>query len=178
MNAQPASFMQSTLESLFACKAWANEELFESLSRIDASAYSAEVHNAIRILNHVYVVDSIFKGHLEGLPHGHTGTNTQDTPTLGDLAARVKVIDRWYQSYVLTTPKSALTKVLAFTFTDGDSGVMTSEEILLHVATHGAYHRGAAGQAMRTTNVAPPRDLFTRFLRLARMDPLSVPSPQ
>lgn len=154
----------SALRSLFAYKAWANEELFAALEKIDGDAHATEVHNAIRILNHVHVVDCIFKGHLLGVSHDHTATNTKETPALHALAASAKEVDGWYLSYVNDLSFSARQELIRFTFTDGDSGLMSREEILLHVITHGGYHRGAAGQIMRSALTAPPRDLYTRFL--------------
>ena len=157
----------SALGSLFAYKAWANAELFAALGAVDASAHPDEARNAIRILNHVYVVDRIFQAHLEGKAHAYTATNTKETPTVQALAAAVKELDTWYVSYAEGLAPSALREQVRFMFTDGDSGSMSREEILLHVVTHGGYHRGAAGQVMRGASVAPPRDLYTRFLHIA-----------
>jgi uncharacterized damage-inducible protein DinB len=55
---------------------------------------------------------------------------------------------------------------LSFQFTDGDAGTMTREEMLFHVITHGAYHRGNVGQVLKDISVAPPRDLYTKFLHV------------
>ena len=44
---------------------------------------------------------------------------------------------------------------------------MSREGILLHVLTHGGYHRGNVGQVLKSIAVDPPRDLYTRFLRTA-----------
>jgi uncharacterized damage-inducible protein DinB len=134
------------------------------LAEIDAAAFPAEVHGAIRILNHAHVVDCIFKGHLTGVPHGYAATNTKETPALATLAAATKEVDAWYVSYVGALSPGALQDRIRFTFTDGDAGLMSREEILLHVITHGGYHRGQAGQVMRGASAAPPRDLYTRFL--------------
>jgi uncharacterized damage-inducible protein DinB len=41
---------------------------------------------------------------------------------------------------------------------------MSREEILLHVITHGGYHRGNVGQVLKSISMAPPRDLYTKFL--------------
>jgi uncharacterized damage-inducible protein DinB len=43
---------------------------------------------------------------------------------------------------------------------------MTREEMLFHVLTHGSYHRGNVGQILKNLSVAPPRDLFTKFLHV------------
>lgn len=159
----------STLQSLFGYKVWANDELFAALATVDVQKHPAETHTAMRILNHVYVVDCIFKAHLTGSAHDYAATNTQETPSLRDLAAAVKETDAWLMAYVNTLPEAFLQEQVRFVFTDGDGGMMSREEILLHVATHGGYHRGAAGQAMRSAAVAPPRDLYTRFLHLAEL---------
>lgn len=164
MTATAPQDASTTLRSLFACKAWANEELFAALAAVDAGKHPAEAHTAIRILNHVHVVDCIFKAHLAGSAHGHTATNTTETPTVPALAAAVKETDAWFIDYVASLPAASLQEQLRFVFTDGDTGRMSREEILLHVITHGGYHRGAAGQVIRTASVAPPRDLYTRFL--------------
>jgi uncharacterized damage-inducible protein DinB len=157
----------STLQTLFAYKAWANEELFALLGTIDAAAHATALHSAIRVLNHAHVVDCIFKGHLSGVPHGYPATNTKETPALQSLAAAAREVDAWYVAYVASLPAAGLQEQLRFTFTDGDAGLMTREEMLLHVITHNGYHRGQAGQVMRGAAVAPPRDLYTRFLHIS-----------
>ena len=80
----------STLhKSLFDYKAWTNAELFVALARLDSDKHASERHTAIRLMNHIYVVDRIFAGHLTGVAHGYTGTNTTATPTLEELRAAV-----------------------------------------------------------------------------------------
>jgi uncharacterized damage-inducible protein DinB len=164
MTHEAPSLAPSNLRSLFAYKAWANEELFGALAGLDAAAHPAEVHDAIRILNHVYVVDRIFKAHLEGLAHDYAATNTKATPSLQALTDAVKEVDSWYLAYAGNLAPSLLQEGVRFAFTDGDTGVMSREEILLHIINHGTYHRGAAGQVMRSASAAPPHDLYTRFL--------------
>jgi uncharacterized damage-inducible protein DinB len=165
-NQQSQGTGTTALQSLFGYKAWANHELLNLLSTVDAAAHPSAVHTAIRVLNHTHVVDCIFKGHLTGVPHGHAATNTQNTPALPALARAMREVDAWYVDYVARLAPAALQERVRFTFTDGDVGLMTREEILLHVITHGVYHRGQAGQVMRGASVAPPRDLYTRFLHV------------
>ena len=59
-------------------------------------AAQAERHAAIRLLNHIHVVDRIFAAHLSGAAHGYYATNTPKTPTLDELAVAVEGRDRWY----------------------------------------------------------------------------------
>lgn len=153
----------SMLQSLFGQKTWANKELFDVLATVTAEA---ELHTAIRTLNHIYVVDRIFRAHLLGEPHGYDATNTKATPTLAELRAAVAETDAWYQRYVAGLSDAALAEQLRFRFTDGDAGTMSREEILMHVITHGGYHRGNVGQVLKNISVSPPRDLLTKFLHV------------
>jgi uncharacterized damage-inducible protein DinB len=155
------------LLSLFRYKAWANTELFAGLDKLDAVAHQAERHSAIRLLNHIHVVDRIFAAHLAGGSHGYTATNTPETPTLEALRDAVATTDRWYVDYIETLAPALLSEGLPFTFTDGAQGFMSRAEMLAHVATHGGYHRGAVGRIMAQLSVAPPRDIFTVYLHQA-----------
>ncbi len=152
------------LQSLIRHKAWANEELYAALAKVDATAHAAERHAAIRVLNHVYVVDRIFAAHLSGAAHGYTATNTTETPTLDALGDVVAASDRWFVDYVGTLTPQALTAQIAFTFTDGTAARMSREEMLAHVATHGSYHRGAVGRILGQAGGAPLADLYTAYL--------------
>jgi uncharacterized damage-inducible protein DinB len=157
---------QKILSSLFAQKSWANRELFDVLASITPTEHSTPLHTAIRTLNHIYVVDQIFRAHLLGEKHLYTATNTPETPELGELHFAVVETDLWFENYVSEIVDQALTESLSFQFTDGDSGRMTREEMLFHVLTHGAYHRGNVGQVLKGISVAPPRDLYTKFLHV------------
>jgi uncharacterized damage-inducible protein DinB len=160
----PSMSASTLLQSLFRYKAWANEELFAELDKLDPVAHQAERHAAIRLLNHIHVVDRIFAAHLSDQVHGHTATNTVDTPSLETLRSAVAEVDRWYVDYVAGLPAEQLTERLQFSFTDGADGCMSREEMLAHVATHGGYHRGAVGRIMAEVSVPPPRDIFTVYL--------------
>ncbi|WP_353237392.1 DinB family protein [Limnohabitans sp.] len=169
-HANPHSICGTTmtiLHSLFAQKSWANNELFNVLATVTAEEHAEVVHTAVRMLNHIYVVDRIFQAHLLGEQHGYSATNTDTTPTLDNLQFSVAETDAWYENYARDASESHLGESIAFRFTDGDSGRMTREEMLMHVITHGSYHRGNVGQMLKFVFVAPPRDLYTKFLHVS-----------
>jgi uncharacterized damage-inducible protein DinB len=153
---------QALLLSLFKYKAWANEELFTKFARIDPDAVQPERLAAIRVLNHVYVVDQIFAAHLSGVTHDYRGTNTPDTPSFEELRSAVAKSDSWYIQYVGKMSPEISTEEVRFTFVDGALGCMSREEILAHVATHGD-HRGAVGRILPPASVEP----FTVYLHMA-----------
>lgn len=72
--------------------------------------------------------------------------------------------DKWFEHMINSTSTLHLQEVVQFTFTDGDKGAMSREEMLLHVITHGGYHRGNVGEMLNAIGVKAPRDLYTRFL--------------
>jgi uncharacterized damage-inducible protein DinB len=152
-----------TLKSLFAYKARADAELLGVLGTLPARHADA-LQTCLRTLNHIHVVDRIFRAHPSAQPRPFDATNTRETPALDALRADVEATDAWYCSHVASLDEARLGQVLDFTFTDGDPGRMSREEILLHVLTHGSYHRGNIGQVLKSIAVNPPRDLYTRFL--------------
>jgi len=151
---------QALLHSLFKYKAWANEELFAGFARIDPKVNSSERHAAIRLLNHIYVVDRIFAAHLSAEGHNYSATNTPETPSLEELRSAVAESDSWYVEYVGKMSQGVLQEMVEFTFTDGAPGWMSRGEMLAHVATHGDYHRGAVGRLLPQLSVPP----FTEYL--------------
>src|SRR6187549_425694 len=106
----------STLQSLFAYKAWANSELLARLATVPQNQ-TEQLQSCLRTLNHTHVVDRIFRAHLSGQRHPFDSTNTKDTPSLGQLQNDVKATDDWYVDYVANLTEPALSEVLAFTFT-------------------------------------------------------------
>lgn len=154
------------LVSLFAQKTWANSELFNVVASAASSENAQLIHPAVRTLNHIYVVDCIFRAHLLGEAHGYTATNTDETPEIGELQFAVAQTDLWFEKYLAGVAGETLDQTISFQFTDGDAGRMTREEMLFHVVTHGAYHRGNVGQILKSISVAPPRDLYTKFLHV------------
>jgi uncharacterized damage-inducible protein DinB len=152
------------METKFRYKAWANAEMLDALAQIDEKQYPEQWKLAVRLMNHTYVVDRIFAAHLTGTTHAYQGTNTPETPTVAQLRDSICASDAWYQRYVAQLDDAALRETLVFTFTDGDPGAMTREEMLFHVLAHGGYHRGNVGMVLSACGIERPKDTFTRFL--------------
>lgn len=155
---------QNPLTTLFEYKAWANDRLFTALLGLSSDTQQRERHDATRILNHVYVVDCIFEANLQRRQHQYKGLNTPETPTLEDLRAAVGETDQWLLAYAKGISEAELAEIVDFTFVDGTPGRMSPSEMLLHVVTHGNYHRGAVGRILAQLGLPPQRDTLTVFL--------------
>ena len=170
--------------SLFQYKAWANSELFALLQSVSEASQpkgmplTSRVLNSVlaptgmrlaaRILDHVFVVDQIFKANLVAEKHAFKALNSEEAPKLGDLWASVRAVDEWYLQYVDSLSELRLAEPLEFTFADGSAGRMTREEMLAHVITHGNYHRGQVSVILKVISVPASRDVFTAFLHRER----------
>lgn len=154
------------MENKFRYKAWANQELLELVEQIKNDEHPEQRTTAIRLLNHTLVVDKIFIAHLQGQSHPFSATNTPETPTLNQLKQSIEETDAWLINYAMDQSPTSLKENIHFTFTDGDSGRMTREQILDHLIIHGAYHRGNVGMLLTECGLNRPTDIFTRFLNL------------
>ena len=157
----------SLLRTLFSYRAWANDELLEKMEGFDPVRHKDARHAAIRLMNHCHVVDQIFAAHLVGKKHDFPADNTPGTPALNDLRAAVAASGRWYLEYLETLTPELLAESLPFTFTDGDKGCMSREEMLAHVVTHGGYQRGEVGRIMSQLSLGLPWDTFAVYLHSA-----------
>ncbi|WP_375452648.1 DinB family protein [uncultured Devosia sp.] len=162
--------MDHALRKLYGYHAWANSELFDKLASVDGSSQQAELQTALRLLNHYYVVAQIFAAHLRGVPHGYLSDNTVDTPTLDELRDAVAGSDQSYLDYIENASPAELAELIPFTFTDGDKGYMSRQEMLTHVALHGGYHRGEVGRILWQLSVTPPWDTFAVYLHRTEPD--------
>jgi len=164
----PAS-AAGTLKMLVRYKHWANGLTFDNVMALPQEEALRQrptrFGNMVHTLNHVYVVDDIFRHHLQGRKHGYTARNTEQTPAVGDLWRAVQEMDRWYIDLVDTWSDEDLATVVHFEFVGGGQGAMTREQIVLHVVNHGSYHRGFVGDMMYQVPLTPPSNDLPVFLR-------------
>lgn len=164
--------------TLLHYKAWGDQELMGFLCAHQGSLHAEVLHKALRLMNHIHVVDCIFVAHLRGQDHSYTSTNTPDTPTPEELSWRMQETHAQLQALATHLQPEQMDPRVHFTFTDGDGGGMSPAEMLLHVCLHSTYHRGQVGQMLKDAGASPPRELLTRQLhteepgrRLACVDP-------
>ena len=77
--------------------AWADKVMFDAVAKLppgeDVKPRTSLFKNIVHTLNHNYVIDQIWRGHLEGRDHGYTARNTPDHPPLDELWRAQREID-------------------------------------------------------------------------------------
>lgn len=150
-------------------KAWANKVMFDAVGALPAGEAIKERRtlftNIVHTLNHVYIIDVIWRCHLEGRPHGYTARNTSEYPQLAELWTRQQDIDRWYVDWAEGLSDAALGEKVSFSLIGGNRGVMTRGQVLLHVVNHSSYHRGFAADLFFQVPAQPPLTDLPVYLR-------------
>jgi uncharacterized damage-inducible protein DinB len=158
---------QAFLVELFEHKAWCNQGLVEALRAAPSDADRVQMAIILFTLDHTSIVDQIFKTRLSGETPGFAAVVAGRMPDLDRLAATFAETDAWYLDYVRGVSPAELETIVDFTFVaDGEPGHMTKGQMLAHVITHGASHRGAIGKMLETLNVRGASDMVTSFHRV------------
>jgi uncharacterized damage-inducible protein DinB len=157
------------LVTLFEHKAWCNRRLVEALRAAPADVDRRQMAVILFTLDHTSIVDRIFKARLCGQAPGFGAVVAERMPDLEELGARLGETDQWYLDYTGRVSPAELETEVDFTFvSDDDQGRMTKGQMLAHVITHGAAHRGAIGKMLETLNLPDAPDMVTTFARERR----------
>ncbi|MFQ3392752.1 DinB family protein [Enterobacter mori] len=154
-----------TIVTLFKFKRWADAETLRAMQKVDILENAKKHHLMLRLMNHIYVVDMIFRANITGQKHQYTALNTPETPSSDELLLNMSECADWYIKHAGSMDVPGLSEIIKFRFVDGGYGEMKATDMLNHVLFHGAYHRGAVGWMLSETGVTPPKDVLTVFLR-------------
>lgn len=156
---------KNTLVTLLKFKRWIDAEAIKAVKAISESAYAEKRHLMLRLMNHIHVVDMIFRANISGRQHGYTALNTPETPSVDELEVKMEDCTNWYIQHVSSMAPADLGETIKFSFVDGGEGEMTAIDMLNHMLFHGTYHRGAIGWLISECGGVPPKDVLTVFLR-------------
>jgi uncharacterized damage-inducible protein DinB len=136
----------ATAGMLARYNAWANRTLIDAVAALPPGEAAKErptlFKTMIGTLNHNYIVNEIWRAHLQGRDHGFTARNGVLFPELDALGREQDAIDAWYVAWADAQTPASLDETIEFTLIGGTPGAMTRGEVLLHVVTHCSYHRG------------------------------------
>ena len=149
--------------------AWANKLMFEAVAKLPegeaVKPRTSLFKNMVHTLNHNYVIDRIWQGHLEGRDHGYSARNTQDHPPLAELWRLQQEVDAWYVAWSDALTDAQVEEKMRFTLIGGNQGEMTRGEILIHILGHRHYHRGFVCDMLFQVPTRPPTMDLPVYLR-------------
>jgi len=147
-------------------KSWATDGLNAVLADNFGRLPKDDQILVLRLLDHIQTVDEIFSHNLQARPHGHRAPRSVELPSLDELVNKARSTAGWYADYADTLEPEEVDEVLAFSFSNGEPASMTRGEVLLHVATHGAGHRGQVALLLQKNGIQPFPDRITDFLKV------------
>ena len=174
MQMQRTPMPTDALVSLMLHKMWADTQLLRAACRLPWLGRLVVGPLVVRVVRHFHTVDCIFRAHLQRVAHGYASANPSEPSTLAALQERVQIVDAWYVEYARELDACRAEEPLLVTFTDGDRQALTRSEILLHVALHGAYHRGNVDILLRLCGAGGLPDRLTTYLRQAESPQLDA----
>lgn len=149
--------------------AWCNKRMFASMESLPEGEATKErptrFINMVHTMNHIYVIDCIFKAHLQGRLHHYAARNTSAPPLLSELRDSKEEIDQWYVDLAESLSARQLSERIGFQYVGGAPGIMSRREMILHIVNHGTYHRGIIADMLYQVPVVPPVSDITVYVR-------------
>lgn len=158
------NFDTAQLAQLMAHKKWMDMGLYEALRSPAYSGKPDALQQALYWLNHIYIVDQIFRSHMLGKLHGFTSTESGSFPSMAELHGKAEALDDWFIQYAQELDKATAHQAIDFVFTDGGKGRMTRAQMLMHLASHGLYHISVTTHELSRQGLPTPPLLLTTCL--------------
>jgi uncharacterized damage-inducible protein DinB len=156
------------IKKLFAYNAWANNQVFEALSKIPESEYLRDLKSGHASLGgmmvHLIGAEKIWLSRLVGRPETSL-IGLQDAPTLKLLKRTWEDVAARMARLLAKRDDRSLQREVAYTTTDGAEFSNSSQQILQHVVNHSSYHRGQIAAMMRQVGAEPANTDLIAFFR-------------
>jgi uncharacterized damage-inducible protein DinB len=135
---------------------WADARTLESLRSMHASPM-----DALRLFGHVLAAEQVWLSRIDG-----RAPNVPVWPSLEiDECVALSARNQAGFAKQLDAPPESLAREVRYRNTKGEEYVNSVEDILLHVALHGSYHRGQVAKIVRGEGGVPLPTDYIVFLR-------------
>ena len=155
MDPQPA--LTDHLARLFAHLAWADEHVLQSLRDAGDDAPRAD-----ELLAHILGSELVWLSRIEGR---RTDVPVWPDLSLDECAALAARVRREYERLLATLDAGGIRRLVHYRNSAGAEFDSTVGDILLHVALHGAYHRGQIALLVRAGGSVPAPSDYIAFVR-------------
>lgn len=146
----------------FEYKKWADERTLHAIEAINVEIFPDTRAFALQQINHIVIVEELFKSRLTNTSPPHSSTNTERLPEFKELEKRLKESTDWFTTFVCESRNRE--ERISFVFADGKPGMLKVDEILFHILNHGSYHRGNIAHALDLASVPHPADGYGIYI--------------
>ncbi len=148
--------VKAWFHQLFGYDAWANAEILDVLRQAES-----ELPEAQRLLNHIVGVEFLWLARLRGEQPGRD--IIWPVWNLEECSAKREEISGLVRGYLDEIDR--YDAVVAYKNSAGKSFQTPIEEILTHVVTHSAYHRGQIASWLRQHGMEPRNTDYITYVR-------------
>jgi len=148
--------MIAPIRRLFVHDDWANREVLGSIRA------SGSPVRPLKLMSHIFSAERLWLERMKGL--GQTFPVWPDF-TLQQCEEQAAGLCLLWKEFLSPANEADLSVPVSYKNTKGESFTSQNEDVLLHVITHSAYHRGQIAADMRAAGFAPA---YTDFIHAVR----------
>ncbi len=155
--------MKETLQRLIAHMQWADQQVLARCRDAHAEMEVAHLTEAMRLYAHILGAERVWLLRLQ--KQDWTVQKVWPTLPLDSCEKLAKENADAYAAYLGGLKEADCANEIAYKNSQGDSFTNSVGDILLHVALHGAHHRGQIATTLRRVGIEPPVLDYIRFAR-------------
>ncbi len=149
--------MIDQIQRLFEHLEWADDRVLQRLRKI--GGHSEDI---LQLYGHILGAEHVWLARLEGRPP--TVAVWPDMP-LKEYESVAGANHTAYRSFVAALDESTLGRTVRYTNSAGLDFTSRVDDVLIHVALHGCYHRGQIATLLREAGEAPEPTDYIAFVR-------------
>ena len=149
--------MTAHIRRLYDHMAWADARTQHALREMHAAPL-----DALRLYGHVLGAEEVWLARIEAREQEVSAWPALDLDECAELAAKLHSA---FALLVETLSATELQRQVRYVNSRGEPFVNTVEDILMHVALHGAYHRGQVARIVRGEGGAPLPTDYIFYIR-------------
>ena len=145
------------LTRLFEYDAWANREVLSNLRGLPSPQ-----PRPLKLIAHVLASQHFWMSRLEP---SHPAPSVWPGFTIEECEKQTDELHALWKEYLKKSTEADLAQTIAYINTRGEPWSNRKDDILMHLITHSAYHRGQAAAAVRAAGFAPAYTDFIHSIR-------------
>ena len=149
-------------QRMFAYDTWANGEVLASFRKSGAGPKS------VKFMAHVLAAGQLWLDRLDGVDQKVV---VWPEPSIDQCEAKVAELGTRWQEFLKKTGERGLARIINYKNSKGEAWSSRTDDVLLHVIMHGAYHRGQIASDARAAGFMPA---YTDFIHAVRQNHLEI----